>query len=213
MSSPEDEDSRSNNKHLLKKKMSSVRFQQVPSSPAASDSDDDDDLDTSEAIRASSRALNGIEEHEQEPSSRSLFERDDDDDEAPKNSTTTTTTTKNSMRKRNNVGLGGKQLSFKDRAKRRLTARSASFDIGGKGYLTKEESAARALADETGNVPASAVVMLMNRLKDTDKKVVKLKFVSFSTLILLIGVGAALAVIVIMAGQNTMGVIEENAVT
>jgi len=189
----------------------------VPSSPAASDSDDDDELDTSEAIRASSRALNGIEEHEQEPSSRSLFERDDDDDEAPKNSTTTTTTTKNSMRKRNNVGLGGKQLSFKDRAERRLTrsltVRSASFDIDGKGYLTKEESAARALADETGNVPASAVVMLMNRLKDTDKKVVKLKFVSFSTLILLIGVGAALAVIVIMAGQNTMGVIEENVVT
>lgn len=183
----------------------------MPSSPPASDSDDDDDLDTSEAIRASSRALNGIEEHEQEPSSRSLFERDDDDDdEAPKNSTTTT---KNSMRKRNNVGLGGKQLSFKDKARRRLTARSASFDMEGKGYLTKEESAARALADETGNVPASAVVMLMNRLKDTDKKVVKLKFVSFSTLILLIGVGAALAVIVIMAGQNTMGVIEDNVVT
>lgn len=183
----------------------------MPSSPPASDSDDDDDLDTSEAIRASSRALNGIEEHEQEPSSRSLFERDDDDDdEAPKNSTTTT---KNSMRKRNNVGLGGKQLSFKDKARRRLTARSASFDMEGKGYLTKEESAARALADETGNVPASAVVMLMNRLKDTDKKVVKLKFVSFSTLILLIGVGAALAVIVIMAGQNTMGVIEDNAIT
>ena len=185
----------------------------MPSSPPASDSDDDDDLDTSEAILASSRALNGIEEHEQEPSSRSLFEGDDDN-EAPKNSTTTTNT-KNSMRKRNKVGLGlgGKQLSFKDRARRRLTARSASFDIDGKGYLTKEESAARALADETGNVPASAVVMLMNRLKDTDKKVVKLKFVSFSTLILLIGVGAALAVIVIMAGQNTMGVIEENAVT
>ena len=81
------------------------------------------------------------------------------------------------------------------------------------GYLTKEESAARALADETGNVPASAVVMLMNRLKDTDKKVVKLKFASFSTLILLIGVGAALGVIVIMAGRNTMGLIEENAVT
>lgn len=184
----------------------------MPSSPPPSDSDDDDDLDTSKAIRASSRALNGIEieEHEQEPSSRSLFERDDDD-EALKNSTTTTT--KNSMLKRNNVGLGGKQLSFKDKARRRLTARSASFDMGGKGYLTKEESAARALADETGNVPASAVVMLMNRLKDTDKKVVKLKFVSFSTLILLIGVGAALAVIVIMAGQNTMGVIEENAVT
>lgn len=184
----------------------------MPSSPPASDSDDDDELDTSEAIRASSRALNGIEEHEQEPSSRSLFERDDDDDddEAPKNSTTTT---KNSMRKRNNVGLGGKQLSFKDKARRRLTARSASFDMEGKGYLTKEESAARALADETGNVPASAVVMLMNRLKDTDKKVVKLKFVSFSTLILLIGVGAALAVIVIMAGQNTMGVIEDNVVT
>ena len=188
----------------------------MPSSPPPSDSDDDDDLDTdtSEAILASSRALNGIEEHEQEPSSRSLFERDDDD-EAPKNSTTATTT-KNSMRKRNKnagLGLGGKQLSFKDRARRRLTARSASFDIDGKGYLTKEESAARALADETGNVPASAVVMLMNRLKDTDKKVVKLKFVSFSTLILLIGVGAALAVIVVMAGQNTMGVIEENAVT
>lgn len=184
----------------------------MPSSPAASDNDDDDDdLDASEAILSSSRALsNGIEEHEHEPSSRSLFEKDDDD-EAPKNSTTTT---KNSMRKRNkNAGLGGKQVSFKDKARRRLTARSASFDMDGKGYLTKEESAARALADETGNVPASAVVMLMNRLKDTDKKVVKLKFVSFSTLILLIGVGAALAVIVIMAGQNTMGVIEENAVT
>ena len=174
---------------------------QSPPSNSASD----DELDESAAILASSKALGDGTVNFEEPSSKkSLFE-DDADADKPKNAT------KSSKRKK--FGLAGKKQSFRDIARRRLTARSASFDINGKGYLTKEESAARALADESGNVPASAVVMLMNRLKDTDKKVVKLKFVSFSTLILLIGVGAALTAIVTLAGRNTMGVIEENSVT
>lgn len=187
----------------------SVRFKvQSPPPPSASS---DDELDDSAVIQASAKIL-GDGGTDQEPSSQSESLLDDTDKEAPKNSTSTTTTTKS---KRNiGLGLGGKkQLSFKQRTRRRLTARSASFDMDGKGYLTKEESAARALADESGNVPPSAVVMLMNRLKATDKKVVKLKFISFSTLLLLIGVGAALTVIVTLAGKNTMGVIEENAVT
>ena len=188
----------------------SVRFKvQSPPPPSASS---DDELDDSAVIQASAKIL-GDGGTDQEPSSQSESLLDDTDKEAPKNSTSTTTTTK-SKRNIGLLGLGGKkQLSFKQRTRRRLTARSASFDMDGKGYLTKEESAARALADESGNVPPSAVVMLMNRLKATDKKVVKLKFISFSTLLLLIGVGAALTVIVTLAGKNTMGVIEENAVT
>eukprot|EP00986_Skeletonema_menzelii_P019439 scaffold28047_cov223-Skeletonema_menzelii.AAC.1 len=170
----------------------SVRFKvQSPPPPSASS---DDELDDSAVIQASAKIL-GDGGTDQEPSSQSESLLDDTDKEAPKNSTSTTTKSKR------NIDL-----------RRRLTARSASFDMDGKGYLTKEESAARALADESGNVPPSAVVMLMNRLKATDKKVVKLKFISFSTLLLLIGVGAALTVIVTLAGKNTMGVIEENAV-
>lgn len=197
--------SSSTGSHLSNKM--SVRFK-VPSPPPTSASDDElDDSANSAVIQASALALgDGGTDHE--PSSQSLFD-DADKEVAPKNSASATT----SKRK---IGLGGKkreQLSFKQRTRRRLTARSASFDMDGKGYLNKEESAARALADESGNVPASAVVMLMNRLKATDKKVMKLKFISFSTLLLLIGVGVALTVIVTLTGKDTMGVIEENAVT
>lgn len=191
--------SSSTGSHLSNKM--SVRFK-VPSPPPTSASDDElDDSANSAVIQASALALgDGGTDHE--PSSQSLFD-DADKEVAPKNSASATT----SKRK---IGLGGKK---REQLRRTLTSRSASFDMDGKGYLNKEESAARALADESGNVPASAVVMLMNRLKATDKKVVKLKFISFSTLLLLIGVGVALTVIVTLSSTNTMGVIEENAVT
>mmetsp|Transcript_2712 Transcript_2712/g.5244 ORF Transcript_2712/g.5244 Transcript_2712/m.5244 type:complete len:326 (+) Transcript_2712:42-1019(+) len=91
---------------------------------------------------------------------------------------------------------------------------SQSFDRGAKGFLTESERGARELAcNETGAVPAPAVVELVSKQRLLQSKVKSLTILNFINLIVLTALAIALGIVVSQGDKETQNVITESVHT